>query len=524
MSSRCYIDVNSMVGKRSNIISPNIPYTLEEFLMDQKYYGIDFSLASMAYAADYSIFAANKEIIDISKNNKRILPLISLYPGFEEDIKDKDDYINNLCLNGAKGINLILKNMFIFSKKYLSTIFKISQEKALPILINFDELGQNMELLNMASQFPNLKIVITNINFAYIKYIVQYMKNNKNLYVSISNCLMQNLIEYLCDEVGLDRVLFGSGYPLANIGSSKSMLEYSRISEEDKNKIAYLNAIKLFKINDKLEKIQQKGLDRIARAVDEGRKLNETIKSPIIDAHTHINSKDSIATGWYGSHKSFDDLYESSNNLGISKVFTSSLDGLTYMGTEGNKNIEDGILRVNNFMYGYAFANPYYKEDIIDCLNRLEDPRFIGLKLYPGTNGYPYDGQLYNEVLNKVNEKRKIFLLHGSPEDAKRILEKYKGIKIILAHTTQSYDFMNHAIEVLKQYDNLYLDICSRYNVMRPIQYLVENGLEDKIVFGSDSALLSQAAHIGLIGYEKVSEDVKEKVLTKNVLYLLSKQ
>ncbi len=524
MSNRYYIDVNTTVGKRTNIISENIPYTIKDFLKDQKYYGIDASLASMSYASDYSIFVANKEIIDISKKNERILPIISLYPGFQNEIKDFNNYLLNLYMNGAKGISLSLKNMFIFSKERIIPIFKFAQDYNLPILINFSDIEHNLEIFNLIKQFPGLKVIIGNINFAYVKYIVDYMKDNDNLYISISNCLLQNLIEYLVNEVGDERILFGSGYPLANIGSSKAMLEYASISENSKNKISHLNAIRLFNIDKNIKKNEQHGLDRIASAIDNGQSLNEVIKVPIIDAHTHINGDESIATGWYGSQKSFDDLYESSRRLGISKVFTSSLDGLTFTGSIGNKVIRNGISREKNFMYGYAYANPYYKEDINDCLKRLNDSKFIGLKLYPGTNRYPYDGKLYKEVLDKTNENRKIFLLHGSPDDAKRILEKYKGLKVILAHTTQSYEFMNEAIEVLKKYDNLYLDVCSRYNVMNPIKYLVDNGLEDKIVFGSDAALLSQAAHLGLVGYERIPESTKVKILTKNVIDLLNKR
>lgn len=524
MSSRYYIDVNTTVGKRTNIISENIPYTTEDFLKDQRYYGIDLSLASMSYASDYSVFIANKEIIDISKNNKRILPIISLYPGFQNDIKDFNNYLYNLYLNGAKGISLCLKNMFVFSKERIIPIFIFAQDNNLPILINFSDIEQNFEIFDLINQFPGLKVIIGNINFAYVKYIVDYIKNNNNLYISISNCLMQNLIEYLVNEVGDERILFGSGYPLANIGSSKAMLEYANISEKSKNKISYLNAIRLFNIDKSIEKNKQDNLDRIASAIDNGQRLNEVIKAPIIDAHTHINGDDSIATGWYGAQKSFDDLYESSKRLGISKVFTSSLDGLTYTGSVGNSIIRNGISRENDFMYGYAYANPYYKEDINDCLKRLNDSKFIGLKLYPGTNRYPYDGKLYKEVLDKTNENRKIFLLHGSPDDARRILEKYRGLKVILAHTTQSYEFMNEAIEALKKYDNLYLDVCSRYNVMNPIRYLVDNGLENKIIYGSDAALLSQAAHLGLVGYERIPENKKVKILTRNVVDLLNRR
>ena len=154
----------------------------------------------------------------------------------------------------------------------------------------------------------------------------------------------------------------------------------------------------------------------------------------------------------------------------------------------------------------------------------LKHNDYVGLKLYPATNHYPYSGKLYKKVLELTADLNKVFLLHGSPSDAKKILDMYKGLNVILAHTTQSYEFMNGVLPLLEQYQNLYVDICSRYIVNGSVEYLVKNGFEDRILFGSDAALLSQYGHIGLVGYSDISMAAKEKILSKNALKVIKKR
>ena len=54
------------------------------------------------------------------------------------------------------------------------------------------------------------------------------------------------------------------------------------------------------------------------------------------------------------------------------------------------------------------------------------------------------------------------------------------------------------------------------------IWWIKEN--KNKIIYGSDAALLSQAAHLGLVGYERIPENKKVKILTRNVVDLLNRR
>jgi predicted TIM-barrel fold metal-dependent hydrolase len=96
---------------------------------------------------------------------------------------------------------------------------------------------------------PNVKFVGAHIcDGALFDSHLSRMIDNGNYYVDLSGggISRHGVLKHLVDECGADRILFGSDYPICNpsmyVGGVA--LEYL-ISEEDKKKIFYDNAVKL---------------------------------------------------------------------------------------------------------------------------------------------------------------------------------------------------------------------------------------------------------------------------------------
>lgn len=523
MNKRIYIDANCQVGKRAKIVNNNIPFSIEDFIQDHEKIGIDVSLATSSKAIPYSIVMANNEIINCAKKHKEIIPVATLYPGFEHDINDYKSYLEYLFNSGIKCISIDLSKLFIFMPSLFDKILTFAEEKNLPISVNWDNIEDKEKFFNLLNNYHNLKVFLTNVNWSFKKYIFEYMSENKNIFLGINGFIYQNMIEDVCNKFSSKRLLFSTGYPFYSIGSVKAMVEYADISEEEKDEIAYKNALKLFNINLLCKREYGDNQDAFEKCVDSGISLKTKLNFPIIDAHTHFVSDESITADWIGSYSTIKSLLKSSSKIGIDIIHTSPMDGLLYDGIIGNKVTDIAIQRNSFSIKGYVTANPYYKEDIDLALEKLKDPNYVGVKLYPSKNDYPYDGKLYEPLLEKVSNMGMYFLLHGSIEDAKRILEKYKHLKVLLAHSTQSYDYMDKVIDLLYQYPQLSVDICNRYVTNKAIEYLVTRTGSDRVIFGSDSALLSQTAHIGWLAYSDISYNDKKKIISDNVLKLIKK-
>ena len=66
-----------------------------------------------------------------------------------------------------------------------------------------------------------------------------------NVYIDLSQYLLDGGIEALVDAYGPDRLLFGSGFPESYFGGMMMALKHAEISEQAKTAIAYHNLARL---------------------------------------------------------------------------------------------------------------------------------------------------------------------------------------------------------------------------------------------------------------------------------------
>jgi predicted TIM-barrel fold metal-dependent hydrolase len=76
--------------------------------------------------------------------------------------------------------------------------------------------------------------------------LVYYLKHN--IYVTTSGWFSDSALKYVIEKIGVDRVLFAIDYPYEEQKIASDWLNKIDISKQDKEKIAYKNALKLLKI------------------------------------------------------------------------------------------------------------------------------------------------------------------------------------------------------------------------------------------------------------------------------------
>jgi len=74
---------------------------------------------------------------------------------------------------------------------------------------------------------------------------VRYVKDRRNILLEISFYHPFKGIEFLVKILGIERILFGSSYPVIYPECSLLKIEYSSLSIDDRRKIFFKNAEKL---------------------------------------------------------------------------------------------------------------------------------------------------------------------------------------------------------------------------------------------------------------------------------------
>ena len=110
--------------------------------------------------------------------------------------------------------------------------------------LEFESLGANVA--GLAKRYPEAKLIMAHLganSYTQIKPV----RGFKNVSVDISGSLFRrDEIDYVKNQIGAHRILFGTDMPGANFWVNFGQIEEADLTEEEKQEIYYKNAMKLF--------------------------------------------------------------------------------------------------------------------------------------------------------------------------------------------------------------------------------------------------------------------------------------
>ena len=524
---RIYIDANAAIG-RMNFREPEIPYKTETLLLDMEYCRIHAALVFSHVARDYSFVAGNREIITDTNANNRLFGVAVIVPGLKYELAEGDDYLDMLAGSGIRAFKMFPQSCdHEFSPFALEDIAVFMIHNGLPLLVDLPQVGLE-SLRQLLQAFPQLNVLLCGTYWSDNRNLFRLMEKYPNLHFEISSNQSNDILSVSKRHFGVDRVLFGTNYPNKSPGALKALVEYSGLSDEDKNKVASGNAAKLFKINLGSLPQYDEGLcmlDSIARRVNSGLPL---VDEMVIDPHTHMVDKEHQAvslTPMYNSDA--DSLIAKMDLLGIDSIITSPWEGI--MTAEGgNETTLKAHKKYGNRIEGYVTWNPNYPEDLDKAIGEYhEKHRFIGIKPYHPRHMIDLLDERYDRWFEYGNRHHLIMLVHvETPNISQKVdilAQKYPDMAFLLAHTGQSYEIARCNIAVAKQRDNVFLEITYTALTYGIIEYMVREVGADKVVYGSDMPMRDPAPQLAWVCYAKIPEEDKRKILGFNIKKLMDR-
>ena len=114
-----------------------------------------------------------------------------------------------------------------------------------------DPAGQlDDQVANVARKYPNMGIHLDHCgqSWQYAKWAVSWMREYPNIWAQLNYTLVANgVIEFLVEQVGADRVLFGTDAPMRDPRPQAAWLAFTRLSEQDKRKIYGENFVRILR-------------------------------------------------------------------------------------------------------------------------------------------------------------------------------------------------------------------------------------------------------------------------------------
>ena len=223
--------------------------TAEDLAKNMDIYDIERSGLSLLNGT--SCKELNDEVLSaVKKFPDRIIGYAYINPREKNAIDEVHRCLQNDAFRGVK-FHSWKSGYFPDNNTALDRVIDAVSEYDLPILTHTGTppLALPQQWALVAKRHPNVNFIFAHIGYMDYGYgCVQAAKELKNVYVGTSGQVEVPVIQSALDELGPDKIIFGTDWPYKFVKSEIVKFEAYDISEEDRYKIFYKNAKTLWKI------------------------------------------------------------------------------------------------------------------------------------------------------------------------------------------------------------------------------------------------------------------------------------
>jgi predicted TIM-barrel fold metal-dependent hydrolase len=142
-------------------------------------------------------------------------------------------------------------------REFGSQIFPFADERKAVVLTHSGDVGSYPEdFVPFANRYGNVQLILAHLGNSDDGSVMRQVQaiqhgRNGNLWVDTSSArsMFSGLIEWAVEQIGYDRILFGSDTPLYWAGAQKGRIETARIAEVAKQAILWDNAAELLSLS-----------------------------------------------------------------------------------------------------------------------------------------------------------------------------------------------------------------------------------------------------------------------------------
>ncbi len=183
----------------------------------------------------------------------RFLPLVYLNPmeGSEECRRKIAVYVDGA---GFRGIKLNpLRHAYVADDVVLDPVMEEAEKRGLPVFMHSGHPPYSLpwSIGFLAERFPKVNVVMLHMGHGHGVYIdaaIKMAKRFSNIYLEMSGMPMGVRIKQAYEEVGHDRIFFGTDFPFHHPSVEIQKVITCGLDEEAQRAIFYENAAKLMKI------------------------------------------------------------------------------------------------------------------------------------------------------------------------------------------------------------------------------------------------------------------------------------
>ena len=243
-----YGGVNRRIVNHENyIVTEKVsePKNAEALLSEMDFCGIDNAVIYHQSMLDVSPEYGNGLVFKEAEKSERLYASVTLLPfvsdaGFE--IKDLQKIFSDKKIFAARMYPKL--NRFMLDRITCGETLDYLTSARIPLYLSPSDGWE--DIFGVLKEFPALTVIVTNYGlWGSDRYFYPLARAYKNVYIDTGDFQEIRGIEAFVNKFGSKRLLFGTNYPMDNMGGPIAALLGAKITDEDKENIAHKNIEKL---------------------------------------------------------------------------------------------------------------------------------------------------------------------------------------------------------------------------------------------------------------------------------------
>jgi len=228
----------------------------------------------------------------------------------------------------------------------------------------------------------------------------------------------------------------------------------------------------------------------------------------------------------HGKHPwSFDHLIDELDHCSISAALVATTAQLVYDASFENQRLVDK-LATHDWLHPVWNVYPHWAGDMPEPDDLIAQMRSRGIRaahLNPLTNGWSLLSDTSHPLLGALEREQIATLIQYDTElnnfdTLEALLQRYPRLPLIVHHSR--WGSGRNIISLLRNYPNLHVTM-SQLQMNYGLEWLVEHGCENQLLFASHAPTMSAGAHRAYIDYADLDQPIKQKIAGGNLLRLL---
>ena len=516
------VDVNAAIGPWPHGNAPELDARSLVAQLDR--FGIEQALVHHSTAWLYDPAIGNERVLREIGHEQRLHPCFVLGPLETREFGEPADLPGVLAAANVRAVRVHPRDHgWTLAGVESELLFRTVAQTGLPVFVDLAQTDWQ-SISALLAREPELRLVVCSVGYRELRVLLPLLERHAGLACDLSYFAAHQGVEVVVRQFGADRLVFGTGMPVAEPGGAVACLAWADLEDASRAAIGAGNAERLLGL-EPLAPVRPApvGVTVAEAALDamlEGRPLAEL---DVFDVHGHLGAW----LAFWLPEQGVESIVSQMDRCGVAAIAVSSL---LAVGPDPNGNEETlaAAAAGEGRIFVYAVANPH-RPDLEATLERqLQLPEVVGLKIHPDTHTCPADDPAYDWIWQLAERTESVVLAHtfagtpwSDPLRFDRVADRFPSIRVILAHAGVTPDGFRRSIDVCSRHPQLVVDTSGSYMTGHWIRRLVEEIGPDRVLYGSDAPFIDLRYGLGRVIGAGLDDDTLRLVLGGNARALL---